>query len=56
MPHCEFKKLPREEKMKWYIFVEEKGKDHQTKMKEMETKRKMDEMKKNSLPSPGLKS
>ena len=56
IPHCEFKKLPRYEKMKWYIYVEEKSKDQEKRTKEQETKRKLEEMKRNADPSPGLKS
>jgi hypothetical protein len=55
IPHCEFKKLPRHERLLWYIYVEEKGKEQEKRDKEMSTKRKMDEMKRNADPSPGLK-
>ncbi|GAF89919.1 unnamed protein product [marine sediment metagenome] len=54
MPHCEFKKLSRYEKMKWYIFVEEKSKDQERRDKEAKVKREMDDMKRNATPSPGL--
>ena len=46
MPHCEYKKLPREEKMKWIIFADERAKRQQKDIKETETKRKFEKLQK----------
>ena len=40
MTHAEFRKLPWSEKMKWYIFMDEKSKRMEKERKEMETKQK----------------
>ena len=46
IPHCEFKKLPREEKIKWIVFADERAKRQQKDIKETETKRKLEQIKK----------
>jgi len=57
--HNEFDKFPREEKFKWYIYVQEKGKYEEKKQKDYDRKRKEKEAEgrgRDAPKSPGLKT
>jgi hypothetical protein len=54
--HSEFEKLPRDEKYKWYVYVQEKSKYHDKERKALEQKRKAEEMKRNAPKSPGIQN
>ncbi len=56
--HLEFEKLPWEEKIKWYILVQEKGKREEKKQEEADRKSKerKTENNKDAPQSPGLKT
>jgi len=58
IPHYEFKKFPWEEKMKWYVYVQEKGKREEKRQEEQDRKMKEAKAKdnKDAPASPGLKN
>lgn len=56
MPHYKFLELPREERIKWLIWVEEESKYHKKQQDEIDRKQKTAKMQANaqSAQNPGV--